>query len=238
MLLLIDVQRGFLPNSAETLVDDRQEHAHAHEHHHENEQTECQWAQKWGRTAQLLGIEFHEGHLEQHLRRVQQGRARQQLTHEQQIEERDERPEHHREHRHERRQISGRVLKSVHEEHQSPIETTKANELDRGKETREAQKTVEQIVHVRSHLQVDGGIAMGLGEQITDAIRLAITPDIDAHIRPRTGDDAHVDVRPELTEIAELQLDQRLHFDDHHSNDEQQIQNTDDEVRDRLESEE
>ena len=116
MLLLVDVQGGFFSNSAETLVDDRQEHAHAHEHHHEDEQTEHQWAQKRGRTAQLLSIEFHEGHLEQHLRRVQQGRARQQLSHEQQIGQCDERPEYHREHRYERRQISGRMLKCVHEE--------------------------------------------------------------------------------------------------------------------------
>ena len=199
---------GLFTNITEALVDDRQEHAHANKHHHQDEQAEHQRTQERCCFTQLVGIELHQRHLEQHLSRVQQRRAREQLAHEQQVEEGDERPEHHREHRDERQQISAGMRESLHEEHQTVIEPTETDELDRGEETRRCNQTAEDLVDIDSLLQVDIRIAMGLREQITDAIQLSIAPNVDAHAGPRTGNDAHIDVRPELAKIRALQLDQ------------------------------
>ena len=76
---------------------------------------------------------------------------------------------------------------------------------------------------------------MGFRKEITDTIQLVVTPHVDAHVGPRADDDAHVDVRPELTEIRSLQSDQRLHFHHHHVHDEHQIQDASHQVRDRRE---
>ena len=100
------------------------------------------------------------------------------------------------------------MLKSLHEKHQARIETSKTNELDRGEEASECEQTGEQLADIGCQLQIDVNVAIALHEQTTDSIQLAITPNEDAHIGPRTDDDAHVDVRPELTEIVSLELEE------------------------------
>ena len=102
VLIFVSIGLGFLAYVGEALVDDGQEHTHAYEHHGEDEQREYERAQERCRRAQLVRIELHQHHLEQHLSGVQQRGARRQLSNEQQIEQCQECQEDDREHRHER----------------------------------------------------------------------------------------------------------------------------------------
>ena len=79
MLIFVRVSLGLLTHIGEALVDDGQEHAHAYEHHRENEQREHERAQERRRCAQLVRIELHQHHLEQHLSGFQQRGTRRQI---------------------------------------------------------------------------------------------------------------------------------------------------------------
>ena len=236
VLILTRIQFSLRADLPEAIIDDGQEHAHAHKHHQKNEQGEGERAEKRCRLTQLLRIEFHQHHLEQHLRGVQQRRTGPQFAGEQQVEEREECPEDDREHGHERQQIFGRMLKRLEEEHQALIEASETDELECGQETAQSEETSEQIGDIHGQLQVDIGVAIGLCEEITDTIGLTIAPHVDAHIGPRTHDDRHVDVRPQLTEIVSLQPNQRLHFDHHHVDNAYQVQDAGDQMRRRCEN--
>ena len=224
-----------LTHAGEALVDDGQEHAHAHEHHREDEQREHERAQERRRCAQLVRVELHQHHLEQHLRGVQQRGTRRQFPDEQQVEQRQEGQKNDCEHRHERQQILGSVLKGLNEEHQPMVEPTQTNELERGEETGERQEINEDVAHIHHELQIDERVTIGLGELITDVIQFSTAPYVNAQTGPRTNDDSDVDVRPELTEVLTLQSDQRLCLDEHHVDDEHQIQNARHQLHQRVE---
>ena len=79
MLIFVGVGFASLTHAGEALVDDGQEHAHAHEHHGEDEQREHERAQERRRFAQLVRVELHQHHLEQHLSGFQQRGTRRQI---------------------------------------------------------------------------------------------------------------------------------------------------------------
>ena len=83
MLITGTIELGLIANVTETIIDDGEKHAHAHKDHQENEQAEDEWAEERCCFAELLRVELHQGHFEEHLSRVQQSRTRPEFADEQ-----------------------------------------------------------------------------------------------------------------------------------------------------------
>ena len=215
------MQLRVVPNVVETLVDNREKHAHAHEDHEDHEQAETDRSEHWLGAHQLIGVEFHQDHLEEHGHRARKARTRRQRGDEQEVEERNERHEDNDEHAGEGDQLLTGVLDRFVEERQASIESTQPNEFQRGEETAERREKVEELVDVDGRLKIGRDVAVRLLEEIADLSRLLVSLDAESNARPGAGENAQIDPRPEPTEIRQLEFEQRDQFGDEHVDNEE-----------------
>lgn len=209
-----------VPNVLKALVDNREKHAHAHEDHQNHEETETDRTEHGLSVHQLIGIEFHQDHFEEHGHRVRKACTRRQRGDKQQVEERHERHEDNDEHAGEGDQLVTGVLDGFVEERQTPVESAESNEFQRGEETAERREKVEQLVDVDSRLKIDCDVAVRLLKEIADLRRLLVSFDAESNARQGAHDNAQIDPRPEPTEMLELELGQRDQLIDEHVDDE------------------
>ena len=218
-------------NVVKTLVDNRKEHTHAHEDHQDHEQGETDRSEHWLNVHQLIGIEFHQNHLEQHGHRARKARTRRQRGDEQQVEERNERHEDNAEHAGEGDELAAGVLDRFVEERQAPIESTEPNEFQRGEVAAERRQKAEQVGDVNGRLKIDRHVAVRLLKEFADERRLLVAFDAQGNARPRANENSQIDPRPELTEILQLEFEQRDQFADEHVDNEEHESNGAEQVR-------
>lgn len=73
---VIAVCLAVIAHVSKPFADDRDKHAHAHEDHQQHEESEGHGTEHGLRLDQLLRVELHQDHFEEHLRGVQESRAR------------------------------------------------------------------------------------------------------------------------------------------------------------------
>ena len=218
-------------------VNDCHEHRHANEHHEEYEHEEGQRTENWMGIQQFSGVELHQQHLKQHLRRLQQRRTRPDFGDEQHVKQTHECEHHHRKHHHEVKQIASRVLEGVGEQMQSTVEARETKELDRRQETADSQQTGEHVLHLGHPTEIDESVAIRLAKYIAHLRHLSPAPHPDRHTRPRAPDQRPLHIRPEQTKVASSQLDQRHDLGHRQINDEGEIEKGAHQVEHRRETE-
>ena len=92
------------------------------------------------------------------------------------------------------------------------MESAEPEEFQRAEEAAETEEEDENIVDIRSQLQVDERVSIRVSECIADARGLVVSPDVDSNACPRAHDDADIDVRPEIEKVRATQSNQRSTF--------------------------
>lgn len=149
-LFLIEIDRQ--TRLTETVVDDREKHAQADEDDQHDEQTETEWTEEGCRVRQIRGVEFQQGHFEQHLRRLKETLAGVDLRDEEKVEETEKGHEDHGEHQRERNEFSRGIAQRLAEQRQALIVLTETKESNRPEETTVGQEKVQGIVHIGRQL--------------------------------------------------------------------------------------
>ena len=218
-------------------VDDCHEHRHANKNHEEHEHEEGERTENWMRIQQFSGVELHQQHLEQHLRRLQQRGAGPDLRHKQHVKQTHESEHHHREHHHEVKQITSGVLEGVSEQVESAVESRETQELDRRHKAAQAEKRGEHVLRLSHPTEIDESVAIRLAKHIAHLRHLSPAPHPDRHTRPRAPDQCPLHIRPEQPEISSSQLDQRHDLGHRQIDDERQIEQGAHQVEHRREAE-
>ena len=148
--------------------DDCHGYVAQNKHHEEHEGEEGQRTQNGMSVQQIHRVELHQQHLEQHLRREQQRRARSDLRHEQHMKQTDEGEQHEREDHHGLEQIVGCALQRLGEQMEASIEPGETDELDRRQKAAQAEKRGEHVVHIRQPSEMDEPITIRLTKHLAN----------------------------------------------------------------------
>ena len=188
-----------------TIVDNREKHTQTDEDSQEDEQSKDQRTENSRCSDQFSGVELHQTDFEEHVSSAEECGTRGDLRDEEKIEQGNEREENNRKHQGKGEQFSSGKAKCVNEQGDASIGTKETNEANDGKERTEAKEESERIIDIDSQLKIDINITIGLLEERSQSIGLAVSPEINSDRYTRAENDSHLNQGPELTEISTLQ---------------------------------
>ena len=222
-----------LSSLTETIVDDREKHTETDEDHQNDEQSETDRTEIRRGTGQISGIEFQQGHFEEHLGRFQNAPTGLDLRDEEEVEEAEECHEDDGEHHQKGHQFAGSVVQCSGEQRQTVVVLAETEEFDRAEETAESKEKVQQSVDIGRQLEVDVNIPTRLFEETSQTFRFSISPGVNRHGCPRAGNDSHFDVRPEAIEILAFHSRIDPEFVEHRINDHHHVEDERNQLRHR-----
>ena len=151
-LVVTGLSSRLVANETKAGVDDGHEHVHADEDHDDHEESEAERTEKGRGALQLLDVELHQHHFEEHLGGVQERGTAGDAVEKEQVEETEEGHEDHGEHHREEKQGFRGMLNGVREERETTVETTETKELQGGEEATVAEKVEQDIADVGGEL--------------------------------------------------------------------------------------